>query len=237
MPYDSSAMIERGRKNRVVVRLRALLWAGLVVSLTCQASLAQDREFAFGIGYGHLFWDGSHTDELEEQGGFVMNGRVSWALTPDARPERPQLRAGVGLDLAFYTSHEDNGDDFVIIGDDVIITTADDYTQLTSIAPQVEIAWRQPVIDEHWYVEPGLAGVFMIGNYTTGQEFFWFVDQDENRWNVGGGGKAFLRLAYTKDRWAVGAEGSYSYGWLDFGDDIGGDIQQAYLGLFFSHKF
>jgi hypothetical protein len=212
------------------------LLAGLFVVVGAQRARAQDREFAFGLGYGHLFWDGSHTDELKEQGGLVLNGRLTWAITPDARPGRPELRVGVGLDLAFYASHDYNGD-FEIDDNGDVFATASDYTQLSIISPQLEISLRQPVIDEHWYLEPGLAGVFMVGNYTKGQEVFWFVDEDRNDWRVGGGGKAFLRLAYTQEQWSIGAEGSYGYGWLDFGHDIGGDIQQAYLGLFYARKF
>jgi hypothetical protein len=209
---------------------------GLLVAVAAQRAAAQDREFAVGLGYGHLFWDGAHSDELKEQGGLVLDGRLTWAVTPDAYPGRPEPRVGFGLDLAFYASHDDNGNLEIDDNGDVF-ATASDYTQLSIIAPQLEISLRQPIIDEHWYLEPGLAGVFMVGNYTKGQEFFWFVDEDVNQWRVGGGGKAFLRLAYTQERWSIGAEGSYGYGWLDFGHDIGGDIQQAYLGLFYARKF
>ena len=218
------------------MRLRGWVFAGLIAVVGAERASAedQDREFAFGLGYSHLFWDGSHSKPLDEQGGLVLDGRLTWAVTPVA-PERPQLRVGVGLDLAFYGSYDDDGTAF--IDDDVIIITGDDYTRLSIIAPQVEVSWRQPIAGAQWYLEPGLAGVFMVGNYTTGQDFVWFVDQDENRWNVGGGGKAFLRLAYQRERWGLGVQGSYGYGWLDFGDDIGGDIQQGSIGVFYSHRF
>jgi hypothetical protein len=223
----------------MAMRLRRWGFAGIVTGLLVVAgakpAAAQDREFAFGVGYGHLFWDGSHTGPLEEQGGLVLDGRLTWAVTPDAGPGRTELRVGFGLDLAFYVSQDNDGDVEVING--IAFITGSDYTALSVIAPQVELSLRQPVFDEHWYIEPGIAGVFMIGNYTTGQDFFWFVDQDVNDWRVGGGGKAFLRFAYTKDRWSIGAEGSYGYGWLDFGHDIGGDIQQAYFGVFYAQRF
>ena len=220
--------------KRNLLRLGA--FAVLVVGLAAGGARAQDREFAFGIGYSHLFWDGSNTEELEEQGGMVLQGRLTMAVTPDPVPNRPQLRVGAGLDLAFYASHEGD-DDFEILDNGIIIVEAGDFTRLSVLAPQVEVSWRQPIGDGQWYLEPGLAGVFMIGNYTQGQEWFYLVDEDENEWRVGGGGKAFLRLAYAKERWSMGAEGFYGYGWLDFGNDIGGDIQQGYLGFFFAHKF
>ena len=75
--------------------------------------------------------------------------------------------------------------------------------------------------------------MFVIGNYVQGDEFLGFVGTDGSWWSVGGGGRAFVRLGYRASQQSTfGPEGSYSYGWLDFGDDIGGDIQQAYLGVF-----
>jgi hypothetical protein len=212
-----------------------LIVAGLFVAATAQRAAAQDREFAFGIGYGHLLWEGSNVGPLEEHGGLVLDGRLTWAVTPDAAPGRPELRVGFGVDLSFYISQDDDGEVTIING--VAFVTGSDYTSLSVLAPQAEVSLRLPIFDEHWYVEPGVAGVFMVGHYTQGEDFFWFVDEDENEWRVGGGGKAFLRIAYTKDDWSIGAEGSYSYGWLDFGHHIGGEIQQAYLGLFYAHKF
>ena len=85
---------------------------------------------------------------------------------------------------------------------------------------------------------PRLAASLFIGNYVKGEEVIGYVDTDIDRWNVGGGGRAFLRLAYRPEpRFAIGLEGSYSFGWIDFGDDIGGDIQQGYLGFYIAHKF
>ena len=210
------------------------LAASLVISLCLTAAAhGQHREFAFGVGYSHLFWDGSNTDALEEQGGVRFNGRVSWPLTEATDERRPELRLGLGLGLAFYVS-EQGGD--VFEEDDVIFIDPDDFTQLTSIEPEVQLSLRLPV-GYDYYLEPGVGGTFMLGNYVRGEEFFGFVDEDLDRWAAGGGGRIFLRGAYRRERWSVGVEGSYGYGWLHFGDDIGGDIQQGYLGLFYARRF
>ena len=193
---------------------------------------AQQREFLFGIGYGHLFWDGSNSDELEEQGGVRMEGRVTWCVD---ELHLPQLRVGAGATLGFYGSYDDGGD--VVIVNGIAFIEGNRYTQLSLITPELEVAWRQPLADK-WYIEPGLAGMFIVGNYTRGEDFYYAVDEDLNRWRVGGGGRSFIRLGYNGwDRWTVGIEGSYSYGWLDFSDDIGGDIQQAYMGVFAAYRF
>lgn len=218
---------------RVMAFSRNLTFAlGVSLCLACAAQ-AQDREFAFGLGYSHLFWDGHNTDVLEEQGGLRMDGRVSWPVTEPMTEGRPELRVGVGLGLTFYVS-EQGGD--VFEEDDIIFIEPDDWTQLTNIEPEIQFSLRQPV-GRDFYLEPGIAGVFIIGNYVRGEEVFGFVDEDIDRWRVGGGGRLFLRGAYRRERWAFGLEGSYAYGWLDFGDDIGGDIQQGYLGVFFARQF
>src|ERR1051325_4276777 len=102
-----------------------VLIAGVVVVFAAGRARAQDREFAFGLGYSELFWDGSHTRPLKEQGGAVLQGRLTWAATPDAAPGRPELRVGFGLDLAFYASHDDNGDVQIDNNGDVFATATD----------------------------------------------------------------------------------------------------------------
>ena len=204
----------------------------LSLALPC-AARAQDREFAFGFGYSHLFWDGHNTDALEEHGGFRFDGRVSWPVTEPLTDTRPELRLGLGLGLVFYISEQGGN---VFEDDDVIFIEPDDWTQLTNIEPEIQLSLRQPVARD-FYLEPGIAGTVMLGNYIRGEEFWGFVDEDLDRWRVGGGGRLFLRGAYSRGRWHFGLEGSYSYGYLDFSDDIGGDIQQGYLGVFFARRF
>ena len=193
----------------------------------------QHREFAFGVGYSHLFWDGSNSGALEEQGGVRFVGRASMPITAPMTESRPELRVGVGAGLTFYYS-EHGGDVFEAGG--IIFIDPDDFEQLTLFEPEIELSLRLPVARDY-YLEPGIAGTFIVGNYRVGEEFFGFVDEDRDRWNVGGGGRLLLRGAYHRDEWSVGIEGSYSYGWLDFSDDIGGDIQQGYLGFFYAHRF
>jgi hypothetical protein len=212
---------------------RNLILCLLVSPCLACAAHGQHREFAFGVGYAHLFWDGHNTDALEEQGGVRFDGRASWPITGPMTETRPELRLGLGAGLAFYVSEQ--GGDIEEVGN-VIIIEPDDWAQLTTFEPEIQLSLRHPV-GNALYLEPGIAGVFIVGNYRLGEEVFGFVDEDLDRWNVGGGGRLFLRGAYVRERMAFGIEGSYGYGWLDFGDDIGGDIQQAYLGFFFSHQF
>lgn len=218
------------------MRHTPLLLCLVALGAVCVTAKAESRghEFAFGIGYAHLFWDGTHSDALEEQGGLRMDG---WFSFPVARNERetgrPELRLGIGLALEFFVS--ERGGDVFEVGD-VIIVEPNDWDQLSLIQPEVQFSIRAPVND-NWYVEPGLAAVGIVGNFIRGEEFFGFVDEDIDRWRVGGAGRAYVRLAYRKGRSAWGVEGSYSYGWLDFGDDIGGDIQRGHLTFFYARSF
>jgi hypothetical protein len=212
--------------------MRPLLLAALLVPVAaCGIALGNSekarRELAVGIGYGHLVWDGHNTNELEEQGGLRLDIRYSIPVAP-----QPEWRVGAGLGLAFYIS-EHGGDVFEEGG--IIFIRPDDWVQLTNVEPEIQFSLRHPLGDG-FYLEPGVAGVFIAGNYRRGEEVFGFVDEDLNRWRVGGGARLFLRAACTRGRSSYGVEGSYSYGWLDFGDDLGGDIQQACLAFFYAYR-
>src|SRR5688500_16779258 len=206
-----------------------------LVAAACAPAFAQDarddREFAFGGGYTHVFLDGSNSGPLEEQGGIRLTGRVSWPV--DER--RPNFRFGAGLALTSYVSEQggefDDDDD-----DGWWFYVPDDWNQLFIIEPELQASWRHPVGDD-LYLEPGFAASALVGNFVRGEEFFGFVDEDIDRWDVGAAGRIFLRGAFTRGRWSWGLEGSYSFGWLSFGDDIGGDIQQGHLGFFAARSF
>ena len=212
---------------------RTAFAAFLLAACFARTAGADHREFAFGVSYAHLFWDGSASDALEEHGGLRLEGRLSWLVGAPMTDRTPELRLGVGLGLTFYVS-EQGGD--VFEEDDVIFIRPDDWTQLSNIEPEVQFSLRQP-IGGTLYLEPGVAGVFMLGNFRRGEEFWGFVDEDLDRWSPGAGGRLFLRAAYRRDEASFGVEGSYGYGWLHFGDDIGGDIQQGYLGIFYAQRY
>jgi hypothetical protein len=213
--------------------LRTFTAACIVCGFLVPAAPAQDREFALGIGYGHLFWDGANSGALEEQGGLLLNGRVSWPITPPMTESKPELRLGLGLGIGIYYSEHGGS---ISEDDDFIFIEPEDFAELLTLEPEVQFSLRLPV-GRDYYVEPGIAGTFMVGNYTRGEQFWGFRDEDLDRWRVGGSGRLMLRGAYRRETWSLGLEGSYSYGWLDFGDDIGGDIQQGYLGVFYAHRF
>ena len=207
----------------------------LVILCACTPAFAQDaraeREFAFGGGYTHVFLDGSNSGALEEQGGIRLTGRVSWPV--DRR--QPNFRIGAGLALTSYVS-EQRGEFEEDDDDGWWFYAPDDWNQLFIIEPELQASWRQPIGDD-LYLEPGFAASALIGNFVRGEEFFGFVDEDIDRWDVGAAGRIFLRGAVTRGRWSYGLEGSYSFGWLSFGDDIGGDIQQGHLGFFVARSF
>ena len=214
--------------------LRPLIAACIVCGCLTPGAAAQDREFGFGAGYGHLFWEGANAGALEEQGGLRLNGWVSWPLNPAKTPEpEPEMRFGLGLGIGIYYS--EHGGSITDVGN-VIIIEPDDYAELLTFEPEVQFSVRFP-IGRDYYLEPGIAGTFIVGNYTRGEQVWGFVDEDLDRWRVGGGGRLLLRGAYRRETWSVGLEGSYGYGWLDFDDDIGGEIQQGYLGVFYAHRF
>ena len=192
------------------------------------------REFAFGLGYTHLFLDGSNSRALEEQGGIRLDGRVSWPVSE----MQPNFRLGAGLALSSFVSERDRDfEDEVDDGDDGwFFYGSDDWDQLFIIEPEIQASWRLPAGDD-LYLEPGFGASLLGGNFVRGEEFFGFVDEDIDRWSLGAAGRIFLRGAFVRGRWSFGLEGSYSFGWLHFGDDIGGDIQRGHLGFYVARAF
>ena len=66
-----------------------LLLAAVCSCVAPAAALAQYREFAFGVGYGHVFLEGSNADALVELGGVRFVVRVSWPVTEPMNDRRP----------------------------------------------------------------------------------------------------------------------------------------------------
>jgi hypothetical protein len=199
-------------------------------------SRGDERDFGFSLGYAHLFWDGTNTDVLEEQGGLRFDGRFTWPVGTPADSSAPHLRLGLGVAIEGFISEqggeiEDDDDD-----DGFIFITPDDWNQLSIIEPELQLSVRG-ALGPDWYLEPGFGASAIVGNYVRGEEVFGFVDEDIDRWRLGAAGRLFVRLAWRRGRSAWGIEGSYSYGWIDFGDDIGGDIQRGHLTFFYARSF
>src|SRR5688572_7109391 len=205
----------------------ALVGAALIASAP-PALADHHREFSFSIGYAQLSVDDEALQDLDHKGGVRFEPRLTWTPSAD---DAQRFRLGVGIGFAFFYDEEDTGETVGGFAD------VEDFEQISLIVPELQATWRQPV-HENWFVEGGVGVGAVIGNFRAGQVIFDdLFDEDVSDWDLGFGVRPLVRVGYTKPGWVAGLEGSYLFTDLDFGNDLGGSIEELYIGLFFSHMF
>ena len=200
----------------------------VIVVLTCApAATASDRDLGFSIGYAQLSVDDTTLQDLDSQSGLRFELRGTWA----PRDSLPQLRLGLGIGFSFFYDDQDSGQ---TIGG---FAEVEDFEQISLIVPEFQATWRQPLGDE-WFVEGGVGLGAVIGNFRAGQVIFDdLFDEDVDEWDVGFGVRPLVRGGYMRNHWLAGLEASYLLTDLDFGNGLGGDLEELYIGLFYSHRF
>jgi len=212
---------------------RAFSLAAMVLGLAACPSpaVAAEPEFALSMGYTHVSLDDTIVGEFAEQGGFRFEPRFSWAPVES----RPQFRVGIGMGFSFFYDETDGSAVFIDDDGDIIIADADDYEQLFLWTPELQLSWRQRW-ESGWSLEGGvgLGGVFAL--YTAGEQFFdEFYDEDLDEGDITYSVRPFVRVGYREGGFHGGLEASYLWGGnLDFTKEIGGEVNEWYVGVFFS---
>jgi hypothetical protein len=198
------------------------------------------KEFDLSIGYAHLSLSGS-AGPFDDRDGIRVEPRFSFG----AGGATSGLRFGIGVGISgFEKSHDE---DFFVIDDDgdVFEFDGDSVESITLITPEIQLSWRQmlgPVEGEssqrRWFVEPGVGLGVVFAQYWVGDTFGFAVDTDISEWDTTIAARPFLRAGWSGDRWVFGLEGSYLFGGnLDFTDEVGGDLEEWYVGAFFGARW
>lgn len=218
---------------RFRLMLLGLITATLLLGTAREARA--DYEFALSIGYAHVSLDGSAAP-FDDRDGVRVEPRFTFGVSD----EIPQLRLAAAIGFSGYSrTRDDDGDDFVVIDDEVFFIDTDDEESLSLITPEFQVSWRQPLdADKRWFIEPGVAVGVVIANYWVGDRWGWYYDEDVDEWDATIAGRPFLRAGYQADHWLIGLEASYLFGGqLDFTDDINGDVEEFYAGVFFGGRW
>lgn len=192
-------------------------------------------EFALGIGYTRIdFDDGGAL--LEGRDGIHFNPVVSFAPFEGLRQLR--LGAGVGWSIAL----DDTRGALVSRDGQLFFASSSDVTFML-LEPELRVSWRQWFgEDEAFYVEPGVAvgaafGWLDVGDSTDDPP----SPADDNSfsdWDGGFAWKAFLRAGTRVSDGLAGIEMHYMAAErLEWGDDLGGDPEEFYIGIFGSLRF
>ena len=203
----------------------------LSVLISLASHVRAESEFAISFGYTHLSLDDTSVGEFDEQGGAYFEPRFSF--TP--YEHRPQFRVGLGLGFSFFYDETDGSATFIDDDGDVFFADADDYEQLFLLNPELQLSWREQLRDG-WMIEGGVGLGAIAGFYTAGEQFFdEFYDQDLSESDITWSVRPFIRAGYDNGRLRIGIEGSYRWGGnLDFTNEIGGDVEQWNVGVFFA---
>lgn len=212
--------------------------AGLIVLWSvcgagvAQAQVREDNGFSldFGIGYSKLNIAGENVRQLDGADGAASHINFKWA-PPDARG----LRLGFSVDIAGwreeFTSVNEDEDEFI----------TDAYQELSLFIPEVRVGYYIPFgdpRDRHFFIEPSIGVGLAVGYFEAGDVFFNRFDSDDyskTRANIAF--RPAVQAGYAWDRFAAGVEASYLWTHLDFGNEVGGDIESWYVGGFFRFRF
>jgi hypothetical protein len=221
------------------IRARVVLAAAAALPALCGAARAADGddprgEFALGIGYARITLDG---------GGPLLEGRDALHFEPIVSfppvPDLPQLRLGgaVGWSIAV---DETRGAAVSRDGNLFIATTSDVTFML--VEPELRLSWRQPFAEDTFFIEPGVAAGAAIGWLDVGDSASDHADPaDANAftdWDASFQWKVFLRAGGRFSNGMAGIEASYMRaGRLEFADNLRGDPEEFYVGIFGSLQF
>ena len=192
-------------------------------------------EFALGIGYTRINLEGGGP-LLEGRDGIHFNPVVS--IAPFEAVPQLRLGAAVGGSLAVDETRgaavSNDGGLFVVTSSDVTFAL---------LEPELRVSWRQPLGEDGGsFIEPGVAAGAAVGWLDVGDGDDETPDvADENafsEWDSSFQWKVFLRAGTRVSDGVAGIEVSYmTAGRLEFADDLGGEPEEFYFGIFGALRF
>jgi hypothetical protein len=189
-------------------------------------------EFSLGLGYARVEFDNSPP---------LIDGRDCLHFDPvfSVAPLEavPQLRLGAAVGWTFAV---DDTKGAIISGDNgLIIATSSDVVFML-FEPEARVSWRQPFGPGGLYfLEAGAAAGGVIGWLdVSGQSATTGADQDLDETAGNYQWKVFLRAGMPVSNGLAGIEASYMRGGrLEFSDDIHGEPNEFYIGVFGALQF
>ena len=217
----------------------AAVWVAVgTMFLARPATARAEGNFSVGVGYSHLWLNGS--DSFRERDGVRFEPRVNFNVIDSL----PQLRLGFGLGFSGY-SHQLDSDSVITVndGNDIFVIHADQWESLSFLEPELQISWKQ-VFDrrgfenhEGFFVEPGVGIGAVVGNYYIATDWWW-GGSSHNEWDAAFAARPFLRAGYQTGRLMFGGEASYLFGGnIGLTDQVHGQVQEFYVGGFFGTRW
>ncbi len=166
-------------------------------------------------GYSHLNLEGNDKN-LDGASGIDVGTTLS---TPPAF-DIPSLRLNLRVGLSY----------FKVDGNDT--AEEPDNTQLYIAHLDFGPSWRHDF--GNFFIEPGLAGILMLGHYdadsSNSQVSF-------TQWKGGYGFQPNIRIGTSWPGMEGGLQASYTWGRLKFGNSVGGDLNDFFIGGFIGWRW
>lgn len=222
------AFLGRKRMKSRVAFLCLAAATAVVLSATRAVALDSDEftsEFSLGVGYSHVSI-GDNNSAIDSEDLLRFDGAFS--INPFSRV--PQLRLGFALGVGMDF---DNSKGVVIVRNGQLTAFSSSDIPLLLIEPEFRLSWQQWF--GKWYVEPGVGvgGVFANLNLESddGAETF-------DEWDSSLSGRVFLNVGFAVQGGVAGFQGSYMRaGDISFADNLGGEVEEFYIGFFGAMQF
>jgi hypothetical protein len=183
-------------------------------------------EFALGLGYANLSI-GNSDDEIHSEG--LLRFEPVVAFAPFQAIPQIRIGAGLGIGLMFDNSS------LRIISSGGVVIAGHANVPLTLWEPELRLSWRQYFdADRSFFVEPGVAVGIAYANLSfdtdTGESF----DESDSTTT----GRVFLNVGGRVGLGAAGLQASYMRGGsMHLADNVNGEVNEFYIGVFGSIRF
>ncbi len=203
----------------------AIVLAGMLsFASVSRADWGNYSDFSFGIGYSHIQL-GSSFNEFHN-----MNAlRVEPAVTFSPFVKLSQLRIGGAFGVSMVLGSSSHA---IISNNGTLIVHASADIPFLLLEPELRVSWRQE-FDAGFFIEPGLGLGGAIGQLHLESE-----TQSVEKWDANFAARTFINVGFLVPGGIFGVQGSYMRaGALHFAGNVGGDVNQFYIGVFGSLMF
>ena len=191
---------------------------------------ADNGEFSLGIGYTRIEFDGGG-DLIDDRDGIHFDPVISFAPFHGL----PQLRLGGAFGIS--AALDDTRGAIISHDGQLVVISGSDVT-LMLFEPELRISWRQQFGPDGsaWFIEAGAGGGGVAGWLDAGDgddDSTDIEDDDFDESDFSWMARAFARIGWHVSTGIVGIEASYLRGGeLDFDEAGGGEVSEAYIGVF-----
>ena len=209
---------------KIYSRAAVILAGVFLFAGTSRADWGNYSDFAFGIGYAHIQL-GSSSNEFHNMDALRIEPAISFS--PFAKLSQLRLGGAFGVSMVL-----DSSSHAIISNNGTLIVHASADIPFLLLEPEFRVSWRQE-FDSGWFIEPGIGLGGAIGQLHLESDTHSFEE-----WDANFAARAFLNVGFLVPGGIFGVQASYMRsGSIKFAQNVGGEINEFYIGVFGSLMF